>query len=633
MSQFNVLINAITVHLKAGNGDGVINAARKAIEVFGDNPAVYDFLAKGFVLKSDYANAAMAQQKAIDLGGAQLDRVLSLGEIILHRGDLQQAANIFQQVIKQVEDNVPAWLGLGHCLLMSSDFARAEKCYARVLEIQPGNSPAKTKLAMCRFKLGDALRAVELLVSARTDGVDNPETDFFLAEALRYSSRLEEAEELFESLLSNPQWKERAQRGLVTIWLSLERFDQARDLLDDLLKENPNDFELLSYKVRTLMVEGKKSESVALIEDLIDRGAENPVLWEMYADQIESPFNEDNLEKLIKLRDARLAANEVRGAARCEFALARHYSVAKDLPSEIEYLESANRILAELEPFDSEGHADAVAKLRSYYTADRIKGLQRQGLGFNPVFILCPPRSGSTLLEQALSRHSCFVAGGEKPFADHAWYDLTGGRSVVTTQLHMHASLSQDDVEHFRKSYLEHVKKSGLDTSKTMIHKGISGHKFAGLLRSAFPGARFIDLRRDPMDVAFGCFKQNFESQPFAHTYEGCAREIGLFQRNMSWWYEQMGEAVYRIDYNDLISDFQTTLSELLSWLGFEWEASCMNFSAQSRVGTASASQVRKGLFSDGVGRWLKYGELLAPLEHAMDEAGVSRNKVPAEQI
>lgn len=624
MNHFNTLVASIVSNLKAGNADLVIDASEKAVRQFRNNAVLYDYYAKGLALKNNFEAAADAQHKAIELGGAEISRVLFLGEVLLQKGDIQTAADVFQQVIKQVDNCIPAWLGLGHCLLVSTDFIRAEKCYAKVLEENPANLQAKTKLAMCRFKLGDALRAVNLLKEVKKAGDTTPETDFFLAEALRYSSRLEEAEDIFLSLLSNPQWQKRAERGLVTIWLSLERFDAASKLLEKLLVDEPEDTELLSYKVRVLMVEGKKDESIRLIRNLLDAGDENPVLWEMYADQINSPFEKEDINNLIKLRDKRLQAHEMRGAARCNFALARHFAAAQDLGAELECLGSANKILAGLEPFDSAGHARAVKRLRESYTEERIKTLSDGGSDFEPIFILCPPRSGSTLLEQALARHSRFQAGGEKPFADHAWYELTGGRSVLTTQQEEHRHLDAPLLQKFREAYLGKVEDSGLDVSKLMIHKGISGHKFAGLLKAAFPKARFIELHRDPMDVAFGCYKQDFESQPFAHTFEGCAQEIGLFQDNMRWWREQMGDAIYRVDYKYLVAEFEQCLAGVLDWLGLNWESACLDFSVESRVGTASVSQVRQGLFTEGVGRWKKYGDLLIPLQKVLEEHRVA---------
>jgi hypothetical protein len=43
-------------------------------------------------------------------------------------------------------------------------------------------------------------------------------------------------------------------------------------------------------------------------------------------------------------------------------------------------------------------------------------------------------------------------------------------------------------------------------------------------------------------------------------------------------------------------------------------------------VTTASSQQVRQGLFSDAVGRWRDYGDVLEPLCRALEAEGVDVN-------
>ena len=84
-----------------------------------------------------------------------------------------------------------------------------------------------------------------------------------------------------------------------------------------------------------------------------------------------------------------------------------------------------------------------------------------------------------------------------------------------------------------------------------------------------------------------------------------------------------MPDAIRNVTYEALVADFEGQLRGLLEWLGLEWEDACQDFSRKSRVSTASVNQVRQGLFTKGVGRWKKYGDLLAPLQKALEEQGV----------
>lgn len=620
-SLLNVLVASIISNLNAGNADGAIAGCISALKQFGNNAALYDYYAKALALKGDHPGAVNAQQKAIQFGSATISRVLYFGELLLLNGEWQQAADVFQQVINNDEKNVSAWLGLGHCLLMSKDYSRAEACYASAAGSNPGNPLALSRVAMCKLKQGDASNALTLLRGIAEPKEMADEVTYLTAVALQQGGQIAEAEALFSSLKGNSQWGEVAARGLVMIGLSLEKFDHAAAILKPLLDASPNDHDLLIYQARLHMVNGKADEASTLLQQLIDQRCENPVAWEMHAENMDEPFDAARLEVLLSLKETLIDPN---GKAACLFAIARHHALLKDYAGELAALTAANDLLAAQSGFDPVAHAASVRALRESYSADDIARLSSSDQSFCPVFILCPPRSGSTLLEQALARHSQCLSGGEKAFADTAWYALTGGRNVTMTAAERHVSLLPQEVQRFKEEYLAAVDDAGLTHTKVMVHKGISGHKFAGLLRAAFPGARFIELTRAPLDVAFGCYRQHFESQPFSNTFEGCAAEIALFQDNMRWWREHMGEAIYPVAYSDLVVDFEGTLRGIVEWLSLDWEPECMDFGAVAQVGTASINQVRQGVFKHGLGRWKKYGELLLPLQKALAAHGVA---------
>ena len=617
----------IEKQLAAGDIPAAMAAVKKALMQQPVNPELHEYLARVRGLSGDFKSAADAQQIAIQQGGAEVNRVLVLGEYLMKANELQPAADVFQQVIRQQKNNATAWLGLGHCLLLSSDFPRAAQCYQGVLDIDPKHSFAKSKIALCYFRQGDALRALQLLNDISEQDDSTPEIAYFRAECLRFSSRFEEAEAVFAALADDPEWGGRAKRGLVSIGLSLGDFSRAEALLQTLLQDAPDDAELLSYQVKALMINGDADAAMALALSLMEAGEPNPVLWEMYADQMKSPFSAELLPLLFALKERKKKVLEHRGVAKCCFALARHYALAGDHEAELVALAEGNDLLATLEPFDVEQEAAFTASLRACYGQAKIVSLSHglPACDFSPVFILCPPRSGSTLLETALARHVECEAGGERGFADWAWQQETGEGSVTVSDIAAHENVSQAQLLAFRDAYLARVREAGLSTDKVMIHKGINGHKFAGLLMAAFPQARFIELIRDPFDVAFGCYRQNFENQPLTRSFAGCASVVRTFQVNMDWWREQFPERIYRQTYQGLVDDFEGALKALCEWIGLPWDEGCLDFSRAAKVGTASMGQVRGGINRDGLSRYQSYGDLLAELESALAEAGVVR--------
>ena len=73
---------------------------------------------------------------------------------------------------------------------------------------------------------------------------------------------------------------------------------------------------------------------------------------------------------------------------------------------------------------------------------------------------------------------------------------------------------------------------------------------------------------------------------------------------------------VFELDYHRLVRQFEPTTQALCLFVGIPWSEAVRRFdkTAQARgVSTASASQVRKGLY-DGSGQWRPYAAQFEPL-------------------
>lgn len=609
--------------LLGGDARGALLLARQVMTTGQASVPLLEIHSQAALGLGDLDSAIGSIEKVIQAAGATINRAMFYGDLLLRKQRWQAAADVFQQVIKQQDNNANAWLGLAHCLLGSGDVSRAAQCYSGVLERSPDNLDASLRLANCLLYQGDAQKASVLMEKVYIARPDSAEAGYYYGESLRQSSRVDSAIGIFQKHRSDAEWGEKVERALIMSLLSTEQFDEAASLLDRLLGTCPDDAELLACKSRLLSIEGQTEQARHVLEYLLDNDSGSIAVWEPYVELIKEPLSDEMLHRLYEHRELAAKQQQKRLLAGTHFAAYGHFALAGDLEKEIDELNRANALMAELSPYNWERHAGHVKRVRESYPAPMISALSTAREDFQPTYILCTPRSGSTLLEQALARHSAFWAGGEKNFAGEAW-NVVSGSYVLSTNPEDHETITAEKVARFADSYLEAARQAGWQEGMRMVHKGINGHKFAGLLKAAFPKACFLELTRNSMDVAFGCYRQNFESQPFSYTVEGCAAEIALYQQDMKWWYEQMPESIHRVSYEGLVEDFEGQVRELLKWLGLEWEDACQDFSRKSRVSTASVNQVRQGLFTKGVGRWKKYGDLLAPLKNALEEQGVT---------
>ena len=175
-------------------------------------------------------------------------------------------------------------------------------------------------------------------------------------------------------------------------------------------------------------------------------------------------------------------------------------------------------------------------------------------------------------------------------------------------------------LDELRRKYWERVQSwAGAVDGKVFVDMNpLNGFKLPVIAR-LFPNARILIMRRDPRDVVLSCFRINFVPSPSAYAYsdlEETARHYDALMRLIELCRERLKLAYHEVRYDRLVADFETTVRALADFIGLEWteEFHAFDRTAKMRgVRTASATQVRKGLY-DGGGRWRRYQEQLAPI-------------------
>ncbi|HUO22210.1 MAG TPA: sulfotransferase [Caulobacteraceae bacterium] len=233
------------------------------------------------------------------------------------------------------------------------------------------------------------------------------------------------------------------------------------------------------------------------------------------------------------------------------------------------------------------------------------------------VFLVGFPRSGTTLLEQALAGHPDVVALEERPTlvaAIDAFLDPPLGVEAL-------ARLDQDQADHWRGQYWAQVRANGADVSgKIFVDKQPFYGLWLPLIGKLFPQAKIVVARRDPRDVVLSCLRNPFRMTPVTYElmdlergaalYAGTMRIIDLFRARSA-------NPVFEHRHETLVDDFEGAVRPLCAFLNLPWTDCLADFAATAarrEIRTPSADQVRRGLNRDGVGAWRRYAAELAPV-------------------
>ena len=237
-------------------------------------------------------------------------------------------------------------------------------------------------------------------------------------------------------------------------------------------------------------------------------------------------------------------------------------------------------------------------------------------------FILGFPRSGTTLLEQALAGHPDVVALEEPPtLAAPAAEFLRNSEGVERL-----ARLPEAQIRAWRARYFAEVRAMGADPAgKVLVDKAPAETASLPLIARLFPEARVLFAVRDPRDVVLSCFVSSFQMNALTYAFTDLLETAAAYAATM-----RMAEACRRVlplslmevRHEALVQDFQSGLAEVAAFLGIRMHPAMADIAATARarsVRTPSAPQVRGGLTTTRLGRWRAYADALAPVQSTLE--------------
>ncbi len=228
-------------------------------------------------------------------------------------------------------------------------------------------------------------------------------------------------------------------------------------------------------------------------------------------------------------------------------------------------------------------------------------------------FVMCGfPRSGTTLLENALAAHPQIETFEE--IASFSSMQFYLGQHLAA------AKTTEEVVEICQvargRYYDEALRRSRKPGANIFIDKMPMRSAEAGLMLKMFPEKRYVFSIRHPFDVVLSCFKQQFvRNMAMEHfrTFDNAAK---LYDFTMSQWFAHHtmdDPRVHYLRYDDLVTDFEPSMQAALHFLGLGWDDQVRDFAnaADNRFArTPSYQKVRQGLKLGIQSSWRNYAFL-----------------------
>jgi tetratricopeptide (TPR) repeat protein len=310
------------------------------------------------------------------------------------------------------------------------------------------------------------------------------------------------------------------------------------------------------------------------------------------------------------------------------FAAGKMYADLGRHDDAFRHYQEGNRRLRQ--PYDRRPLQRLTARARAMIDRDFFAARRGFGLpGVQPVFVVGLPSSGSTLVEQILTRHPEVeslgefgampqivrqhlpeAAGSRKPYPDNL-ADLTAGTAAALA-----------------RGYLEAAnRKLGRDprgpAPTRLLDKAPVNWQHLPLIALLFPDARIVHTARNPMDVGVSVYFRRFLwGQAFSYDLADIGFTIRREQALMRHWGASVPLPILNLGYESLVANPESVARLLVAAAGLEWTDACLDpeTDGSARIYNASQYAARQPIHRGSAGKWKRYAAHLDTLKRALQE-------------
>ena len=431
------------------------------------------------------------------------------------------------------------------------------------------------------------------------------------AEAAFHSAQVEACLDALDRLRALPDLEAKHWQAIAARYRALHHAEDAIKAYKQAARLTPKAIAPRADLAHYLQILGRFDEAETLYRRLIKSHPNQPELYRMFLGTKRLNKGDPLIRQMQKLwSHPRL--NDF-GRMHLGFALGKAAEESGGRP--FAYLHAANQAQSRLAPFDRSARQ---AEFEAYLAAQNGADLAPLpgDVSLRPVFICGMPRSGTSLVEQIIARHSEASAGGELSHALRLAVSRFGkGNAIAPLD-----SLSPQALHAYADEYLKLASRDCRRTSGVITDKSILSYQIFGLIHRAMPGARLIVVHRDPRDIALSIYKNHFAlgTHRYANDLGDIAFAIKAFRRAIAYWRERLPGQVFEIHYEDLVRDPAQNARALIGAAGLDWQEACLeSHKAAGPVQTLSLMQVRQPIHAGRPAAWKNYEAQLEPFIRA----------------
>lgn len=239
------------------------------------DPAAHSAVAGLMAAENNIAGAMVETQQAIGLAPARWELYLSLGLLQLKANQPDLAEASFRKVIDLNPKAVQARLLLGAFYQSHQRVSEAEQQYRVAVTVDPTSMAPRKALAELYLEEGRKGDAEATLQQAKRDLPQNPEGFLALSEFYYATGALDKSVTEYQALYQRHSTDVEIKKKYVQLLIQANRFDEARAVVNEMLKTNPEDADALIYRSQMQVSSGDLADATQVLQHVLKNSPEN----------------------------------------------------------------------------------------------------------------------------------------------------------------------------------------------------------------------------------------------------------------------------------------------------------------------------------------------------------------------
>ena len=592
----------------SGNLAAVERISQEVLEVDPNVAQAHVFLGIVAQRRGLTADSIRHLTRAYELKPDSFDAATCLAAAYRISADLQKATPYAEQAVRLRPNDANAQMELGSIYLESLRLIDAENHLRRAVSLSGGAIDGLMALNHCLDRMGKPEQARQMVRMALQTNRIGFEELLNLGPAMLSQNNptgaLETSREAFRRAPNLP----RAWAQLVSSLVDGSQGAEALAIMDspefsECFRSAQSDSETLAIVGMAFQSLGRTVEAREWLRRAIQ--ASNPVGIAFYGYVHAAKVTDEDMDLVRKIESNLTSPSSVGDLTPLHFALGKALEDLGDYENAMVQYEAANNC----ERAQTSGTADFDRSLAPItvddaipmFTSEFIDRNSRSGIPSDlPIFVVGMIRSGTTLAEQILSSHPNVGGAGEQPFWSY--------NALDTIDLPQQA-IRADRLRDAAGRYVA-LLASSYPGKLRVVDKMPVNFKYLGLLHLAFPNARFIHMRRNPVDTCVSIYSTHSRAlTKFGNDKANLVETYRKYEAVMDRWRTVLpSDRLLEVQYEELVGNSEPTIRRMIEFCGLEWNDACLSPESNLRaVSTPSLWQVRRPINRSSVERWRRF--------------------------